>query len=202
MKQWEKLANGESIQRAVSALNANGIETFVVESGQEAKEKVLEMIPAGSEVMTMSSVTLDTIGLSKEINESGRFTSIRNKIYSMDRNTQGAEMRKLGATPEWAISSVHAVTEDGKVLIASASGSQLPAHVYGAGRVIWVVGVQKIVKNLDEGIKRIYEHALPLEDVRARKAYGFGSSVNKILIVNKDSPGRTTMILVKESLGF
>ncbi len=99
---------------------------------------------------------------------------------------------------------MHAVTEDGKVLIASNSGSQLPAYAYGSGHVIWVVGAQKIVKNLDEGIKRIYEHSLPLESERARKAYGVpGSAVNKLLIINKEIiPGRITMILTKEKLGF
>ncbi len=201
--EWDKLADNKSIERTVAALKPNGIDAFVVKDGEEAKEKVLDILPKGSEVMSMSSTTLDTINLSKEISESGKFNSIRKKLMSMNRDTQGSEMRKLGAAPEWAIGSAHAVTEDGKVLIASASGSQLPAYAYGSSHVVWVVGTQKIVKNLDEGIKRIYEYTFPLEDERAKKAYGVGSGVNKILIVNKEKiAGRITIIFVKEKLGF
>ena len=203
MGKWEDLADEKTIERTAVALKANGIEVFIVGSGEEAKKKVLGIIPKGSEVMTMSSMTLDTIGISNEINESGKFDPVSNKLMKMDRNTQGAEIRKLGAAPEWTIGSAHAVTEDGKVLIASASGSQLPAYAYGAGKVVWVVGTQKIVRNLEDGIKRIYEYVFPLEDARARKAYGMGSGVNKLLVVNKElAQGRITMILVKEKLGF
>ena len=112
-------------------------------------------------------------------------------------------MQKLGAAPEWVVGSVHAVTEEGAVLIASASGSQLPAYAFGSSHVIWVVGAQKLVKNFDEGIKRLYEYSFPLEDERARKVYGMGSGVNKILVINKEwMEGRITMIIVKEKLGF
>lgn len=113
-------------------------------------------------------------------------------------------MQRLGATPEWVLGSVHAVTETGEALIASNTGSQLPAYAFGVGKVIWVVGTQKIVKDREEGLGRIYEHSLPLESERAKKAYGVpGSAVNKILIVNREvQPGRITMILVNERLGF
>ena len=124
-------------------------------------------------------------------------------MMALDWKTQGRELRKLGAAPDWAVGSVHAVTEDGKVAVASATGSQLPAYAYSSGNVIWVVGTNKIVKNLDEAFERVYKHTLPLEDARARKVYGFGSGVNKLLIFNRESvPGRITMILIKEKLGF
>lgn len=203
MNQWTKLADSKSIKKTIAALKENGIEAVVVNTGEEAKQKVLELIPKGSEVMTVSSVTLQEIGVDSEINESGRFHSLRNKIYSMDYKTQRQEMSRLGAAPDFVVGSVHAVTQDGHVLIASASGSQLPAYVYGAGSVIWVVGAQKIVKDTSEGIKRIYEYVLPLEDERARKAYGVGSGVHKLLILNQEKTvGRITLILVKEKLGF
>lgn len=200
MERWERLADDTVIKETVTALKANGVEAFIVESGEEAKRKVFEILPEGAEVMAMSSTTLDKIGISKDI-ESSKINSVRKKL--MDPATQGAEKRKLGAAPEWTIGSVHAVTRDGHVLIASNTGSQLPAYAYGAGNVIWVVGAQKIVKNTEEGIKRIYEHSLPLEIERAKKVYGITSAVNKLLIVNKENiQGRITMILVKEKLGF
>ncbi|KKS98073.1 MAG: hypothetical protein UV73_C0003G0015 [Candidatus Gottesmanbacteria bacterium GW2011_GWA2_43_14] len=205
MKKWDQLADEKTIENTVTALKANGIDTQVAENRQEAKRKVLELIPESSEAMTMTSVTLDTIGLSEEINKAdSRFRPVRDKLYAMDRNSQVQEMNRLGAAPEFAVGSVHAVTEDGHVLIASNTGSQLPAYSFGALHIIWVVGAQKIVKNSDEGIKRIYEHSLPLESERAKKAYGVpGSAVNKILIINQEvQPGRVKLILVKEKLGF
>lgn len=205
MGKWDELASDKIIQNTISALQRNGIEALVVSNSEEAKKKVLGLIPQGSEVMTMTSTTLDSVGLSEEINKAGgTFKPIKDKLYAMDRKTQGQEMNRLGAAPQFAVGSVHAVTEDGHVLIASNTGSQLPAYAYGALHAIWVVGAQKIVKNTDEGIKRIHEHSLPLESERAKKAYGVaGSAVNKILIVNKEvQPGRITMIFVKEKLGF
>jgi hypothetical protein len=95
------------------------------------------------------------------------------------------------------------VTETGQVIIASKTGSQLAGYVAGAAHVIWVVGTQKIVPTLEDGMERIEEYTLPLENARALKVYGASSSINKLLIVNKEyMPGRTTMVLVKEKLGF
>lgn len=202
-KDFGQLAKDESINKAKDALTKNGINVLVVENGAEAKEKVLQMVPSGAEIMNMSSVTVDSIGLAKEINESGKYNSVRKKFATMDKKTQGLEMQKLGAAPEWAVGSVHAVTEDGKVIVASATGSQMSAYVYGSSHVVWVVGSQKIVKDLDEGMKRIYEYVFPLENERAMKAYGQGSGINKLLIFNKEvNPARLTMIIVKEKLGF
>ena len=204
MKDWKKLASDNSISKTVLALQANGIQAIVVDNKQQAKEKISELLPKGAEVMPMTSVTLDTIGISKEINESGNYNSVRQKLMTMDRKTQSLEMQKLGASPEWTIGSVQAVTEDGHILIASNTGSQLSAYVYGSPHVVWVVGSQKIVTNTDEGIKRIYEHVLPLESERVKKAYGMErSNVSKLLIINKEiKPNRITVIFVKESLGF
>lgn len=202
---WSKLATKESIEKATLKLKENLIDVLYFETGEEVKQKVLEMIPQGSEVMAMTSVTLEAIGLMKEISDSGRYVSIRKKIFSLDMKTQMPEIKKLRSLPDWAIGSVHAVTENGEVLIASATGSQIPAYVYGANHNIWVVGTQKIVKNIDEGIKRIYEHSLLLENERAKKAYGFGSVVNRILIFTKESArlaGRSTLIFVNQPLGF
>lgn len=205
MNKFDELADPSVLEKTAQALNSNGIETFVVENGEEAKTKALGILPEGKEIMTMASVTLDTISLSTEINkEDGKYKPVRDKLYAMDRKTQTQEMNRLGSAPEYAIGSVHAITEDGQILVASASGSQLPAYAYGATNVLWVVGGQKIVKNLEEGLKRIYEYVLPLESERAKKAYGVpGSSVNKILIINKEpQQGRIKVILVKEKLGF
>ena len=207
MKDWKAPASRESIERTLQALQANGLQAVLAANAAEARQKVLAMLPAGSEVFTMTSVTLEATGLSKEINEPGRFASIRNKLNTMDPKTQEREMRKLCAAPDFAIGSVHAVTEDGQLLIASNTGSQLPAYAYSAGKVIWVVGAQKIVRDRDEGLRRLREHVLGLETVRARKAYGLPESWNsfysKVLTFNREvNPGRAHLVLVNEALGF
>lgn len=197
------LATDVQIERTILALNLNNIYAIVVENGVEAKKKLLEMIPVGAEVFTSTSTTLETLGINEEINQSGRYNSVRAKLDSMDRTTQNREMQKLGASPEYMIGSVHAVTETGRTIVASMTGSQLAGYAAGAANIIWVVGTQKIVPTLEEGRKRLEEYTLPLEDARAFKAYGMHSAINKLLIVNKEyMPGRTTMILVKENVGF
>ncbi len=202
-EKYNKLAAEQSIQKTVKALGSNNFKVEVVKNKDEARKKVLDLLPAEAEVFTMTSQTLAVIGIDKEINESGRYNAVRPKLFAMNKKTQAREMAKLGAAPEWVIGSVQAVTEDGHLLIASNTGSQLPAEAYAGEKVIFVVGTQKIVKDINEGIKRIYQYSYPLEDERARKAYGIPSGVNKILIINKEViPDRITVILVKEQLGF
>ena len=199
MKDWSKPAPPEAIERAAKALTANGMRAIIVPDGSAAKQKLLELLPRGAEVMNMTSVTLDAIGASNAVLESGDYDPVRKKLGSADDRKK----QWLGAAPEYAIGSVHAVTEDGKVFVASATGSQLPAYAY-ASKVIWVVGGQKVVKDAEQAMDRIFTYVLPLEDQRARKAYGVGSGVNKLLAFNKEAAeGRITVILVRdEALGF
>ncbi len=203
-KNFDKLAKEEDIKKATEALKRNNIEVYFVKNKEEAKKKIISLIPKNSEVMTMTSVTLEQIGIDKEINESGNYNSAKNKLNSLSKETDKQEMKRIANSPEYSIGSVHAVTKNGEILIASNSGSQLPAHSYGADKVIFVVGTQKIVENIDGGIKRIYEYCLPLESERAKKAYGVpGSFVSKILIFNREStPNRISLIFVDEILGF
>jgi hypothetical protein len=207
----EKLAGGEfgeladekQIERTVQALQANGMEALVAENAEEARRLFFEQVPEGAEVFLGASVTLETLGIKDEIDSSGRYDALRPKMRAMDRATQGREIRKLGAGPDYAAGSVHAVTEDGQVLIASNTGSQLGPYVSGAGKVIWVVGTQKLVKNLEEGMRRIEEYIVPLEEVHMRQLYNAHTYPSKILIVNREiRPGRITVIIVKEQLGF
>lgn len=202
-QEFSKLASDEQIERTAKALEANGIHTVIADNGEEAKRIFFELIPDGAEVFLGASVTLETLGIKDVIDKSGRFEAVRPKMFAMDRATQGREIRKLGGSPDYAAGSVHAVTEDGQVLIASNTGSQLGPYASGAGKVIWVVGAQKLVRDLDEGMRRIYEYDLPLETEHMQQLYKMGTNVNKMLIVNREiRPGRITMIIVKEELGY
>jgi hypothetical protein len=155
------------------------------------------LIREGSEVFLGASVTLETLGIKDEIDNSGRYDALRPKMFAMNRETRGREIRKLGAAPDYAAGSVHAETEEGQVLIASNTGSQLGPYASGAGRVIWVVGAQKIVKDLNEGLRRLYEYSLPLEEDHMQQPYNASTDVNREI-----RPNRITMIIVKEELGF
>ena len=196
----------EVVTKTIEALKNNGISAELVETADEAKQKALSLIPEGAEVMTMTSITLEETGLDTEINSSPRFKSVRNALTSMNRDTEHREMQKLGAAPEWVMGSVHAVTEEGEVVVTSGTGSQLPAYLYGASHVLWVVGTQKIVKDVSEAMNRIKEHLIPLESVRARKAYGLPDTWNtnpsKTVVINKESPDRIHIIFVNQKLGF
>ena len=202
-EKFTRLASDEQIERVVKALEANGIHTLIAKNGEEANRLFFELVPEGAEVFLSSSVTLEKLGIRDEIDKSGRFDALRPKMFAMNRETQGREIRKLGGAPDFAAGSVQAVTEDGRVLISSKTGSQLGPYASGAGKVIWVVGSQKIVKDLNEGFRRIEEYCYPLEEEHMQQLYNMGTSVNKILVVNSEfRPKRITMIIVKEELGF
>lgn len=201
--EFSKLASDEQITRTAQALEANNIHSIIAKEGVEAKRIFFELIPDGAEVFLGASITLEKLGIKDEIDKSGRYDALRPKMFAMNRETQGREIRKLGSAPDYAAGSVQAVTEDGHVLIASNTGSQLGPYAMGANQVIWVVGAQKIVNDINEGLRRIQEYCRPLEEEHMRKLYNMGTSVNKVLIVNRESrQGRITMIIVKEELGF
>lgn len=200
--EYNKLPEEETMKKTSESLEKNGFKVYLVENKDKAREKTLELLPIGAEVFTMSSITLEETGIAKEINDSGNYVSVRKRLMS---DIGKDEKRKIGTSPNFTVGSAHALTEDGKVIIVSNTGSQLPAYAYGAGKVVFVVGAQKIVKDLDEGLKRISEYVLPLESARANKAYNIttGSNISKMLIINKElQPERISIIIVNEVLGF
>lgn len=201
--EFTQLASEEQIAKTAQALEAHGIRAVVFESGEEARNYVLDLIPSGAEVYNSPSRTLELIGLAEEIEHPTRFQSVRARLHSLDRVTQRKEIRKLGASPDVLVGSVHAITDQGEIMIASAVGSQLGPAASGAGVVIWVVGTQKLVRTLEDGFRRIRAHSLPLENERTQQVYGQASAINKLLIVNGEAyPGRITIVLVKQLLGF
>jgi len=201
--EFAELASYERIAQAAAALERNGIRSLLAATGADARGLVRSLLIDGAEVYNNTSQTLEAIGVADDIERSGRYQPLRLRLYRMDQEMQRREMRTLAASPDYVVGSVHALTEGGSLLIASASGSQLGPLVSGAGNVILVIGAQKIVSDVPTGMRRIYEYCYPLEDARARRAYGVPSGVNNILIINKViTPGRVTAIIVHERLGF
>jgi hypothetical protein len=142
------------------------------------------------------------LGITAEIDESGRYESIRSRLNALDRSTQAREMRKLGAAPDYIVGSAHAVTDDGEIIVGSGSGSQLGAYAYAGGHVILVVGHQKLVHDLGEGLRRVREYSLPREYARMQSLGYPGSLLAKTLIIHHEPSGRISVILVPETLGF
>jgi hypothetical protein len=202
-RRFGTVAGDAQVRRTAAALEANGMSVLLAANAADARRMVLDLVPDGSRVYHGASQTLEVSGIIEEIEKSGRYEPIRPRIWSMDRKTQADEIRRLSSSPDVMLGSVHAVTETGALLAASMSGSQLGPYATGAGRVILVVGTQKIVSDVEEGLRRIEEYAFPLEDARAQAAYGIHSGVNKVLIINREvTPGRITVVLVDEVLGF
>ncbi|HXB04727.1 MAG TPA: LUD domain-containing protein [Candidatus Angelobacter sp.] len=197
------VADDASVKRATAALEANGITVLRARDAAEARRIVLDLIPEGAQVSHGASQSLEVAGIIEAIEKTDRYELLRPRLRSMDRKTQADEIRRLGAAPDVMLGSVHAVTETGSLIAASMGGSQLGPYVSGAGRVILVVGTQKIVPDLEEGLRRVNEYAFLLEDARAQLAYGIHSAVNKVLIINREVvPGRITVVFVDQVLGF
>ena len=196
------LPDEHALAATVTALEEHGFTVEVVADLDAARQAVLSRIPRGSSVMTNTSVTLQETGIAHAVNDGGPYDSARAKMARLDYATQLAEMKAIGGQPDYALGSVHAVTRDGSLVIASASGSQLASYAWGAGSVIFVVGVQKLVPTLEAARERIYQHSLMLEDTRALEAYGQHSSVGKIMEIHQDQPGRIHIVLVRQVVGF
>ena len=191
------------LQATVTALEEHGFSVEVVGDLDAARQAVLARIPEGSSVMTNASVTLDQTGIADAINGGGgRWESARNKMLALDFATQAQEMKAIGGQPDYALGSVHAITGDGTLVIASASGSQLASYAWGAANVIFVAGTHKLVPTLAAAHERIYRHSLPLEDARAQAAYGQHSQVGKVLEIHAELPGRIHIVLIRQQVGF
>ncbi len=196
------LPDEHALQATVVALEEHGFSVEVVSDLDAARQAVLARIPEGSSVMTNTSVTLQETGIADAINDGGPYESARNKMFALDFETQAQQMKAIGGQPDYALGSVHAVTHGGALVIASASGSQLASYAWGAASVIFVIGAQKLVPDLDAARQRIYQHSLKLEDARAQAAYGQHSSVGKVLEIHQELPGRIHIVLIRQQVGF
>jgi len=199
---FDTLPDEQTLAATVTALEEHGFSVEVVDDLEAARQAVLSRIPHGSSVMTNTSVTLQQTGIADAVNDGGPYDSARTKMAELDFATQLQEMKAIGGQPDYALGSVHAITRDGTLVIASASGSQLASYAWGASNVIFVAGAQKLVPTLEAARDRIYTHSLVLEDARAVAAYGQHSVVGKILEIHSELPGRIHIVLVRQVVGF
>lgn len=195
-------ATEPSLERTAAALAEHGIAVEILDDAAAARRRVSELIPAGASVFTSASESLRLSGIDDDLNATGRYDAIKPRVQRMDLLAQADEFRRLIATPDFVVGSVAAVTETGTIVVASGSGSQIPAYSGGAGRAIWIVGAQKVVPDLNTALQRLDEHSLPLENIRTQAAYGRPSAINRLLIINAVQPGRVTVLLLREVIGF
>jgi len=200
--EFARPASRAELERAAAALAGRGFVAHVADSGKEARRLVLEALPEGAEVHIALSETMNELGLTSEIDETGRYDAIRPRLNALDRVTHDRERRKLGAAPDYMVGSAHAVTADGEVIVGSGSGSQLGAYAYAARHVILVIGHQKLVRDVGEGLRRLHEYSLPMEFRRMQGLGRPGTMLAKTLIIDREPTGRVTVILVPETLGF
>jgi hypothetical protein len=201
-ERYTALPDDETLAATVVALEEHGFSVEVADDLDDARERVLARIPEGATVMTNTSVTLNETGIADAINDGGPYDSARNRMLALDFETQLQEMKAIAGQPEYALGSVHAVTHDGTLVIASASGSQLASYAWGAANVIFVVGAQKLVPTIEAAHERIVEHSLKLEDGRAFAAYGQNSFIGKVLEIRQEPPGRSHVVLIRQPVGF
>lgn len=193
----------EIIDETIEALTQHGIRAEMVADGSKALSRLVELIPAGAEVMTGGSRTLDEIGFTGLLKSGAHsWKNMKAAVLAGTSPAKQMELRLRSTLSEYFLGSVHAVTHSGEVLTASASGSQLSAYAYGAKNVIWVVGTQKIVPTLEDALKRIRGYALPLEDQRMKSLGNPGSYIGKILIFERETRRNIRLIFVNEQLGF
>jgi hypothetical protein len=196
-------APAQRLALAATALKAHGFTVEILDDVATARNRIQDLIPEGASVFTGASETLRLSGIDDDINTSGRYDALKPRLLAMDRVNDADDIRRLLASPDVIVGSVAALTETGSLVVASASGSQLTGYAGGAAHAIWVVGAQKVVPDLSTALRRVEEHALPLESARAQVAYGRPSAINRILILNAETqPGRGTVLLLREAIGF
>jgi LUD domain len=200
---WEAVPDPQTVSRAAEALRANGFKVDVVPDRKGAIEKIGSIIPDGARVMTGSSATLDSIGLTKMLSEGNHpWVNLKGEIVAEQDPLKKTELRRMATFADYFLGSVHAVTEKGELVAGSASGSQLAAYAYGGENLILVVGAQKITANLEEALRRLREYSVPLEDKRMKGLGGRGTVLSKILIYEKEPWRNVHVILINEKLGF
>ena len=197
------LVDDAALLRTVAALKARNIAAVVAENGDDAREKLIEMIPDGAEVFKSTSETLDTIGYSDYIRQTDRYKNLYMEIAAEPDRARQRELRRQASVAEYYVGSVHAIAETGEVIIASGSGSQLGAYVYGAKQVIWVAGVQKICPTLPDALARVRGFAVERHHQWAEASGRTAGPLGKLLIFeNEQAENRVSLVLIKESVGW
>ena len=205
--QFNQLASAETIAATITAVHLRGISAEVLDNKAQALERIQTLIPAGASVMAASSKTLDEIGFTDYLHHGKHgWQNLKEKVMHEENPVVEKWLRKESSMADYYLGSVHALSKNGELVFASASGSQLSAYCYNCQNVIWVVGTQKITRDLARAIERVTEYCLPKEDEHQRKLNNpYGSYIGKLLIFQKEASylhRNLHLLLVKERIGI
>lgn len=194
----------DTIDETVANLEANGFEVVVVDSAEDALETVKSHIPAGASVMNGHSTTLEEIGFIEYLSEGDHeWESLPDDIWSIEDDAERQAARRESQTADYFLGGINAIAQTGELVAADRSGSRIGAYPFAASNVVIVSGVNKIVDGLDAALNRLESVAYPLENERAKDAYGVESAIAKQLILRQElEEGRTTVVLVRKQLGY
>jgi hypothetical protein len=205
---YDTLSTPDRLQKTIDAMRSRGITVTLVETKESALTQLQALIPAGVTVMTGASVTLQQIGF-EALLISGKhpWRNLKDALLAEKDPAKQSALRKQGTLADYYLGSVNAIAETGEIIIASASGSQLPAYAFSSGNVIWVAGTQKITSTLETALQRVRDYVLPLEDQHMKQLRGNEASsfIGKLLVFEREAPylrRNVNLILVNEVLGF
>jgi len=200
----DELPSADTIKETVENLEANGFDVVVVESASAALEAIQSHIPAEASVMNGHSTTLEEIGFDEFLSDGDHeWESLPDNIWSIDDDAKRQAARRDSQTADYFLGSVNGISQTGELVAADRSGSRIGAYPFAASNVLIVSGINKIVATLDDALDRLENVAYPLENERAKEAYGVESAIAKQLIFRQElEEGRTTVLLIKENLGY
>jgi L-lactate utilization protein LutB len=212
-----------NILKTVENLKKNNMETFVVKNREEARALALSMIPEGSVCASGGSVTLKECGVIDAIKE-GAYTYLDRSAPGLTDEERDELMLRAQSCDVY-LSSSNAVTEDGELYNVDGNSNRVSNLLYGPKKVIFVVGMNKIVKDLDEAVVRVKTIAAPLNCKRlncdtpcaktgkcislmqgGNMPKGCNSDgricVNFTIMARQRKKDRVKIILVEEELGY
>ena len=200
----DELPDDETVEETVASLEERGFDVIVVDDADEALEAVTSRIPAGVSVMNGHSTTLEEIGFDEFLSDGDHeWESLPDQIWGIDDDAERQAARRESQTADYFLGGINAVAQTGELVAADLSGSRIGAYPFAAGNVVIVTGTNKIVPTLDDALDRLESVAYPLENERAQEAYGVESAIAKQLIYRRETEeGRTTVVLVREQLGY
>ncbi|WP_121353570.1 LUD domain-containing protein [Flavisolibacter nicotianae] len=203
---YTQIASRQVMDETIRALQSRNVLAEIVETKQEALERIKALIPAGVSVMVSGSQSLDEIGFTAYLNEGGHQWHNLAKEVTAEKDPERHHHLFLQSTmADFYLGSVHAISKRGELVFASASGGQLPAYCFNSPNVIWVVGAQKITNNVAAALERVMGYWLPQENEKQRRLGHGGSFIGKFLIFEREDPSshrKLHLFLVNEPLGF
>jgi len=201
---WNQQPSGSIVTQTAEKIRQRGIAVIRAHNGEIALERLKELIPPGAEIMSGASTTLLEIGYDEYVNSDGlEWNDLHRAIIAENDEKKRHELRRKSVTADYFVSGVNAIAQSGEIVACDKSGSRVGAWAFAAGHLILVSGTNKIVPTLGDALRRVLEYAYPLENVRAKRAYGTPSQLGKwVILANEQAEGRVTLILIEESLGY